>query len=248
MTNTADDPIARSAPKGGGKKLLIGVIVVLVLVVAGLGMSSTATAAGKHQCPSWYPKGSVCKTAQDAVAPASATHSGRSAVLSVLPAYFSNGCNAGCSDTTVPRSAFTAKVDPNNSNWIEWILQDKTMGAASGYAEYITGTWQIVAGPGSADVGCGTVPTTVMAAFGQSCSGGSSSETTPTSSATTAQLNSAYQAGLFRGEHIPTTYVAAMELGRWGTQNCENYAGAYSNSAEASEFDQGCIIGFNSAN
>jgi hypothetical protein len=225
MTDTGAADVGTSASKsGGGKNILIGVIVVLVLAVAGLGYAlvgqhhgaslvraTKSTEASGHQAT--FGNCHPCDGSGSSGSSATTTtgQSATDAVLSVLPAFFSNGCNGGCADLTVPTSAFTATLDSNDSDWIMWTVQDPSIGSASGFAEYITGGWQVVAGPGSDDVGCsspGEVPSAVLSDFGQTCPSDSSSSSGSTSTAT---AQSAYQDGYARGQTASAGFVSGGE-------------------------------------
>jgi hypothetical protein len=246
MTDTGAADVGTSASNGGGaKKALIGVIVVLVLAVAGLGYALTqqhhetsaaaATAAKKDQCPNWYPRGSVCTPTT------TPEQSATDAVLSVLPAFFSNGCNGGCADLTVPTSAFTATLDSNNSDWIMWTVQDPSIGSASGFAEYTTGTWQIVAGPGSDDVGCtspGQVPSSVLSDFSETCTSDSSSSSGTTSTAT---AQSAYQDGYATGQTSSAGFVSGGESEQTA---CRSVPPADVSAGLSGDWLSGCENGF----
>jgi len=97
-------------------------------------------------------------------------------IIGVLPPFFANGCNGACVDLTEPASAFTVGIDPSNSSWARWTLNDPTLGTQYGFAQYVSGSWQIVAGPGtgpsSDGLGCSSassVPNQVLADFGWTC-------------------------------------------------------------------------------
>ncbi len=96
-----------------------------------------------------------------------------SGIIDVLRQYLAAGCQGGCSQLTEPAGAFTVKPDPNGTMWAEWTVVDPTIGSAYGFVQDVSGSWQVVAGPGSEHVGCpgghGIVPEPVLADFGLSC-------------------------------------------------------------------------------
>lgn len=92
------------------------------------------------------------------------------------------------SSVPVGELRFSYSSDPNDSTWVSWRVTGApgyrtSVQAAGGYA-HLTGSHWAVWGPGTDAVGCspegsqGAVPSTVRAAFGQSCGspGGSSVE------------------------------------------------------------------------
>jgi len=93
--------------------------------------------------------------------------------VAILQSYFRGGCNGGCTQLSEPSTAFTVTPDRNNPDWSKWSVNDPSVGSGYGYAELVNGTWQIVAGPGSAGVGCPPsphlVPAQIISDFGSSC-------------------------------------------------------------------------------
>jgi hypothetical protein len=133
-------------------------------------------------------------------------------LISTLQAFFANGCNGGCSDTSAPPSEFSVTFDPHNVDWAMWTINDPNLGTAAGFYEKLNGAWQVVAGPGSADVGCpgggGSVPADVLSDFGITCPGAVSTTPTPSTVPVSSQLQRAYQLGYAHG----STTEAAGQL------------------------------------
>jgi hypothetical protein len=93
-----------------------------------------------------------------------------------LQTYFAGGCGGGCTALTEPASAFSVTFDQHDPSWARWSVVDPSIGSGYGYAQISGGRpagWLIVAGPGSAGVGCPpsahTVPAQVLADFGATC-------------------------------------------------------------------------------
>ncbi len=72
-----------------------------------------------------------------------------------------------------PASYVTATLDPNDPTWSKWNINDPNIGSAYGFSELIDGTWQLEAGPGSAEVGCPgggpQVPSLIISDLGAAC-------------------------------------------------------------------------------
>ncbi len=96
--------------------------------------------------------------------------------MATLQTYFRGGCSGGCTRLSEPASAFTVTLDHNNPDWSRWSVNDPSIGSGYGYAELVNGTWQIVAGPGSGEVGCppstDLVPAEILSDFGAPCPSG----------------------------------------------------------------------------
>lgn len=78
---------------------------------------------------------------------------------------------------SVPANEVTVQIDNDEPTWAFWTVNDPNVGGGAGFANLIGGSWEIAAGPGSADVGCApgpTVPPQVMTYFGQTCPPGNS--------------------------------------------------------------------------
>ncbi len=93
-------------------------------------------------------------------------------LVSILQQYFGQGCAGSCSSTTEPATAFSISADPSLPRWAKWTIDDPNFGTAYGFAETLAGSWQIMAGPGSHQVGClpgAEVPSNVLSDFGYSC-------------------------------------------------------------------------------
>jgi hypothetical protein len=184
------------------------------------------------------------------------TTSPAGSLIETLQAFFANGCNGACADTSEPTSAFTLSFDPNNPNWAMWTINDPNLGTAYGFYQKTNGLWQVVAGPGSADVGCpgatGEVPTQVLSDFGETCSGsntGTSGNTgsgsTPGTSGNTGsggpsseQLQEAYRAGSLEGENL----AASGSTPQFAINgDCRTFSLRYPYAAEQAQFQDGCL-------
>lgn len=264
MVDTGAADFGTSAPGGGGgRKILVGVIAVLIVAVAGLGYaltrqhhetSAAAATAKKDHCPNWYPKGSICTPTTTTPPNATAT-----TVPSNQAEDQCSGCDGSGSGgsstadtaallavlqqtlTSEPASAFTERIDPNDTSWAMWTVNDPTVGMAYGFAQSSGGQWQVVAGPGSDDVGCGDgevqVPTQVIADLGASCPGGS-----PTQEAPTVTSQQAYQDGYNRGHESSSGYISG---GPSEQSVCDTYVPSnYSSAGLSAEWESGCTSGF----
>lgn len=149
------------------------------------------------------------------------------------------------SSLSVPDSEITVQLDRDETTWAYWTVNDPNSGVAAGFAELIGGTWEIYAGPGSADVGCSpgpTVPPQVLTYFGQSCSpagntgasgsgatGASGNSGTTGNSGTNLTPTIAYERGYQSGQNMAVSgsllesqveancRVGADDLNRWPT-------------------------------
>jgi hypothetical protein len=93
--------------------------------------------------------------------------------VATLQTFFAGGCDGGCTRLTEPASAFSVTLDQHDPSWARWSVVDPSIGSGYGYAQLSGGAWAVVAGPGSAAVGCPptdhTVPPQVLADFGATC-------------------------------------------------------------------------------
>ncbi len=138
---------------------------------AATGTSPSITTTTLRSTPS--PTGAPTSTAT--LPPTSTTAAGGSAadLVPVLQAFFAGGCNGTCTRLNEPTSAFTITLDQHDPTWARWSVVDPSIGSGYGYAHVNGGTWAVVAGPGSAAVGCppsaSAVPARVLADFGATC-------------------------------------------------------------------------------
>jgi hypothetical protein len=67
-------------------------------------------------------------------------------------------------------------LDQHNPAWARWSVVDPSIGSAYGFAQLAGGSWSVVAGPGSAEVGCpssgASVPAQILSDFGATCPAG----------------------------------------------------------------------------
>lgn len=126
---------------------------------------------------------------------------------------------------SVPANGITVHADNDEPTWAFWTVNDPNNGAAAGFANLIGGSWQIAAGPGSADVGFApgpTVPPQVMTYFGQTCRTGNTGNTgntgtgttgnTGASSPPTISVQGAYQEGYQWGKQIQSNGQGLAEF------------------------------------
>lgn len=167
----------------------------MVVVLAGCsGSTARGTGAGATRTPSSVgsaPTSSVpgsspttaatttsSSTTTTAAPSPTITQSGSTpqALIATLQAFFEAGCNGGCTRLSEPATAFTVTADHNNPDWSRWTVNDPSIGSGYGYAELMSGAWQIAAGPGSGEVGCPPathlVPTQILSDFGAACPSG----------------------------------------------------------------------------
>jgi hypothetical protein len=145
---------------------------------------------------------------------------------------------------TEPSSAFSVKLDSDNPAWAKWEVDDPNVGVAYGFAESSAGVWTVVAGPGTADVGCPppetlAVPASILDYFNLSCDASS----VPVAQVTPAE---AYQIGFDRGKtmEFPSSFSSATAA-RFATNDCN--ANEYGESDLNAQYDSGCVAGYNSA-
>lgn len=169
------------------------------------------------------------------------------AVIHLLEQFFSGGCGGGCAQVSEPASAFTVNLDPNDSSWARWTVSDPNLGTAYGYAQDLGGSWQVVSGPGSGQVGCTHVPLQILSDFGETCSAPSAPPTTTTEPAPTGnQLQQAYQAGLRDGSFMqfPSSFSSGSAQNAASTL-CRLHSEGYSQNLEVqAQYLDGCMAGF----
>jgi hypothetical protein len=135
---------------------------------------TTNTSTGSRPTTATTPPTTVPPTTTTTVpTTTTTTESPQASLIGVLLPFFANGCNGRCVDINEPSTAFKVIVDPNSPEWADWGLYDPNIGGGYGFALDSNGMWQVVAGPGSAGVGCpgGTyvVPAQILADFGATC-------------------------------------------------------------------------------
>jgi hypothetical protein len=184
--------MSEGSPNTGPSRISGRTVIVLAAIVAGTavaitsivvigGHSSTNTSAqtkttitstGSHP-PTTLPTTTVPPTTTTVPPTTTTTESPQASLLGVLLPFFANGCNGRCVAITEPSTAFKVTVDPNSPEWAEWGVNDPNIGGGYGFALDSNGTWQVVAGPGSAGIGCpgGTyvVPAQVLTDLGATC-------------------------------------------------------------------------------
>lgn len=161
---------------------------------------------------------------------------------------------------SVPASEVTVQLDNDETTWAYWTVNNPNLGVAEGFAQLVGGTWEIAAGPGSADVGCSpgpTVPMQVLTYFGQSCSSsgnsgstgvgnsgsGNSGNSGVTNTQTTISTSAAYQEGYSWGKLItgnPGANGAGMSEFEVSAACKKNFVG---DLAATSAYYSGCMAG-----
>jgi hypothetical protein len=106
----------------------------------------------------------------------STTGSPTQALVGTLQSFFAGGCGGACTRLTEPATAFSVTLDQHNPVWARWSVVDPSIGSGYGFAQLSGGSWAVVAGPGTAEVGCPSsgapVPPQVLADFGATCPAG----------------------------------------------------------------------------
>lgn len=161
---------------------------------------------------------------------------------------------------SLPSNEITVTIDKDEPSWASWTVNDPNAGPAYGFSELIGGTWQVVAGPGSAGVGCpggsAVVPPQVMTYFGTVCpstgtggtgatgsTGNTGTGNTGTVTPPTISTSSAYNEGYQWGQQItgnPGANGAGLSEFAASAACKKNFPG---DPAAQSAYYSGCMAG-----